>query len=245
MGRLATCAYALGMLVASVGVVIALWPADIFGPCPFLIRQANAANMPLVFAYGLGAWNRFWQPRLRFDSSTGLRLYTRAELREYDGEDESKPILLGMNGDVFDVTEKGKMYYGKDAGYHLFAGHDSTRALSLGSLELADVLNFDCSDFTEAQNKTLLEQHAFYLGKYPRVGVLADEPDLRADRVAAYTAYAAQREAAWEAEQVAERIRLAADLVEAERVLGHAAVHGADPAAPAAGVSLVAEAEPP
>ena len=38
--------------------------------------------------------------------------YSLKELREYDGSDENKPILLAVNYKVFDVT-KGKQFYGK------------------------------------------------------------------------------------------------------------------------------------
>ena len=38
--------------------------------------------------------------------------YSLKELREYDGTDESKPLLLAVNYKVFDVT-KGKDFYGK------------------------------------------------------------------------------------------------------------------------------------
>ena len=74
---------------------------------------------------------------------------------------------------VFDVTALGKQFYGKGAGYHLFAGKDSTRALSIGSLSQEDVDRADVSDFTPKQLDLVLEQHAFYVGKYPRVGVIA------------------------------------------------------------------------
>ena len=38
--------------------------------------------------------------------------YSLTELREYDGSDENKPILLAVNYKVFDVT-KGKEFYGR------------------------------------------------------------------------------------------------------------------------------------
>ena len=82
------------------------------------------------------------------------------------------------------MTEKGKQYYGKGAGYHMFAGKDSTRALSLGSLSEEDVYKTDVSDFDDKQKQLLLEQHAFYVGKYPRVGRVAGYKTLRPQDVA-------------------------------------------------------------
>jgi len=38
--------------------------------------------------------------------------YSLKELREYDGSDENKPILMAVNYKVYDVT-KGKEFYGK------------------------------------------------------------------------------------------------------------------------------------
>ena len=38
--------------------------------------------------------------------------YSLKELREHDGSDEDKPILIGVNYKVFNVT-KGKAFYGK------------------------------------------------------------------------------------------------------------------------------------
>jgi hypothetical protein len=82
-----------------------------------------------------------------------------------------------MAGDVFDVKEKGAQFYAKGSGYNMFAGKDSTRALSLGSMEEKDLYSADISDFTEAQLRAVKEQHDFYLGKYTLVGrIKADSP---------------------------------------------------------------------
>ncbi|ORX79561.1 cytochrome b5 [Anaeromyces robustus] len=59
--------------------------------------------------------------------------FTEKELAEYDGTDPSKPIYLSCKGNVYDVT-KGAHFYGPGAGYHLFAGRDSSRALATGCL---------------------------------------------------------------------------------------------------------------
>lgn len=108
--------------------------------------------------------------------ATGQRLYSVEELGKYDGgPDNTGPILLAMNGDVFDVSQLGRQFYGKEAPYSVFAARDSTRALALGSLEADDISRGgDTSDFNERQCKSLKEQHDFYRGKYPRVGRLKD-----------------------------------------------------------------------
>lgn len=44
------------------------------------------------------------------------RDFTLAELREFDGSDPSKPLLVALSGNVYDVTPSKSMYGpGKDA----------------------------------------------------------------------------------------------------------------------------------
>lgn len=168
------CAFATGAAGAALALTVALlWPSGApKGPgCPYLPRGSFLGAVVGRF------WpNMFSSSQYQYDPS-GLRYYTREELANYDGSDPAQPILLGMNGDVFDVTEKGSGFYGKDAAYNCFAGKDSTRALSLGSLEEDDLYRIDISDFTAQQHKALKEQHEFYLGKYVLVGrIVPDSP---------------------------------------------------------------------
>lgn len=57
----------------------------------------------------------------------GPHQYTTAELRAYDGSDPEKPILLAINGTVYDVSA-GSKHYGPGGAYHFFAGAHATRA---------------------------------------------------------------------------------------------------------------------
>jgi predicted heme/steroid binding protein len=153
-------------LVGVVGVMLAFWPTTYLGPCPFLVRN----KLPFMGGWGYdaaagGTYNE-----------RGLREFTPEELALYDGT-EGRPIMLGMNGDVFDVTAKGAQFYGPGQAYSVFAARDSTRALTKGSLEDEDVeRGGDISDFDEARCKALADQHEFYTTKYgPRVGVIKYE----------------------------------------------------------------------
>ena len=97
----------------------------------------------------------------------------------YVGKSQAEPILLAMNGDVFDVSA-GRRFYGPDSGYKLFAGVDATRSLSLGSLDPEDAAPPKWNDLRDFSSKpgawdTLLEQHAFYSSKYGRVGRLVED----------------------------------------------------------------------
>ena len=110
------------------------------------------------------------------DPVTGLRIFTLDELSRYDGSDStlSPPLLLAIWGDVFDVSVLGKDFYSPGMSYSCFGGRDGTRALTLGSLDKLDVNSLDVSDFDANFFKMMMDQHSFYVNKYPRVGVLAD-----------------------------------------------------------------------
>ena len=101
-------------------------------------------------------------------SASGLPLFAAADLAGFTAP---PAILLAINGDVFDVTERGSNFYAPGAGYSLFAGKDASRSLTLGSLTLEDLeLGGDCDDFSQEQVEALAEQHKFYAGKYVLVG---------------------------------------------------------------------------
>lgn len=52
---------------------------------------------------------------------------TEEELKAYDGTDPDKPIYLGINGTIFDVSAS-PAFYGPGGHYHHFVGKDATRA---------------------------------------------------------------------------------------------------------------------
>ena len=53
------------------------------------------------------------------------------ELAAYDGTDPEKPIYLGLNGTIYDVSA-GRRMYGPGAPYHAFAGADAARGFITG-----------------------------------------------------------------------------------------------------------------
>jgi membrane-associated progesterone receptor component len=186
------------LLVGIAGIFLSLYPSVLESTesdCPWLMRHAPSLYSALSLSslkamLGLGRS----LPDGPVDPSDGLRWFTEKELSQYDGSDESKPIMLAVKGFVFDVTEKGSQFYGKGKvwqrscavgcaelgkhlaptvqAYNVFAGRDSTRALTLGSLEAKDVSSTDLSDFTPQQQQAAEEQRAFYAGKYTLVGKL-------------------------------------------------------------------------
>ena len=58
-----------------------------------------------------------------------------AELAQFDGTDQSKPIYLGFEGLVYNVTS-GREYYQTGGTYHFLAGKDSTTDLKIAGGEI-------------------------------------------------------------------------------------------------------------
>ncbi|RXW24343.1 hypothetical protein EST38_g1541 [Candolleomyces aberdarensis] len=94
--------------------------------------------------------------------------YTPEQLAEYDGRDSSKPILVAIKGDIFDVTRKGDVY-GPGRSYNVFAGKDGSKGLGMSSLKAEHAVS-DYSGLNEADMKVLNEWHDFFSKRYNIVG---------------------------------------------------------------------------
>ncbi|KAF7191539.1 Membrane steroid-binding protein 2 [Pseudocercospora fuligena] len=62
---------------------------------------------------------------------TGKLSLTEEELKAYDGTDSEKPIYLGINGTIFDVSAS-PAFYGPGGHYNHFVGKDATLYLENG-----------------------------------------------------------------------------------------------------------------
>ena len=94
----------------------------------------------------------------------GPRIYTAAELKTYDGSDESKPLLLCVLGEVFDVSA-GARFYKKGEGYNVFLGQDASRAFHDGKFDRAveDVRDLDVMAIGDVVGwRTFFQQHKEY-----------------------------------------------------------------------------------
>ncbi|KDR67877.1 hypothetical protein GALMADRAFT_257777 [Galerina marginata CBS 339.88] len=100
--------------------------------------------------------------------------YTTEELKQYDGTDASKPILVAIKGTIFDVSSK-KDVYGPGRSYSIFAGKDGSRGLGMSSLKPEDALA-DYSTLDEKDKKVLDDWHAFFTKRYNVVGKVSDGP---------------------------------------------------------------------
>ncbi|KAI8823745.1 cytochrome b5-like heme/steroid binding domain-containing protein [Fimicolochytrium jonesii] len=121
----------------------------------------------LTFGYTVPNWRRFVYTR--------PVTLTESELSTYDGSDPSKPIYIGINGKVYDVSASPQ-YYGPGGGYHFFAGKDAARAYITGCFK--EHLTHDLRGLNEAQIKSLDTWTSFYADspKYFYVGEVLHPP---------------------------------------------------------------------
>ncbi|CAL4917430.1 unnamed protein product [Urochloa decumbens] len=95
---------------------------------------------------------------------------TEEELRQYDGSDPEKPLLMAIKGQIYDVSQS-RMFYGPGGAYALFAGKDASRALAKMSFEQQD-LNGDISDLTPMELGSLNDWEYKFTSKYVKVGTI-------------------------------------------------------------------------
>jgi membrane-associated progesterone receptor component len=152
----------------------------------------TSALLSLLISIGLGAWLIYliWcnflepadveqaTPMENPKDPIELRDFTIEQLREFDGS-KGKPIYIGLNGDVFDVSGAPE-YYGVGAAYHCFAGRNSTRAMAKFSFEEAELANNEISDLSPFEKSTLEDwvQKFKYFKCYPVVGKYSFPPNL-------------------------------------------------------------------
>ncbi|KAJ1732000.1 hypothetical protein LPJ61_002254 [Coemansia biformis] len=105
------------------------------------------------------------------------RVFTPVELRQYDGTSPGLPILLAIEGDVYDVT-LGSGFYGPGSPYSLFAGRDATRAFGTNCLSRKDHLTHDTRGLTQGELAGIKGWHALFDNhqRYVKVGVVRLDP---------------------------------------------------------------------
>ncbi|TYH41261.1 hypothetical protein ES332_D12G303200v1 [Gossypium tomentosum] len=93
---------------------------------------------------------------------------TEEELKQYDGSDSKKPLLMAIKGQIYDVSQS-RMFYGPGGPYALFAGKDASRALAKMSFEEKD-LTGDISDLGPFELDALQDWEYKFMSKYVKVG---------------------------------------------------------------------------
>jgi len=97
--------------------------------------------------------------------------WTLEELKAYDGSDPDKPILMAVDGKVFNVW-RGWNFYGPGSAYEELAGRDATRLLAKG---LLDASEDDGQPLSEEEQDALDGWKQHYAFKYEDVGTLRRE----------------------------------------------------------------------
>ncbi|XVF09856.1 hypothetical protein REPUB_Repub07fG0133000 [Reevesia pubescens] len=92
------------------------------------------------------------------------------ELKQYDGSDSKKPLLMAIKGQIYDVSQS-RMFYGPGGPYALFAGKDASRALAKMSFEEKD-LTGDISDLGPFELDALQDWEYKFMSKYVKVGTI-------------------------------------------------------------------------
>ena len=100
------------------------------------------------------------------------RDYSLSELASYDGLDPAKPLLIGIRGQVYDVT-RGRDFYGPGGPYGMFAGKDCTGALAKVSFDEA-FFTGDIAGLEPHELDKLEEWIEMFEGKYRRIGRLLE-----------------------------------------------------------------------
>ena len=100
------------------------------------------------------------------------RDYSVSEIAIYDGSDPAKPLLIGIRGHVYDVTQ-GRSFYGPGGPYGMFAGKDCTRALAKMAFD-EELFTGDVDGLEPDELAKLDEWIEMFEGKYRCVGRLLD-----------------------------------------------------------------------
>ncbi|CAK7337232.1 unnamed protein product [Dovyalis caffra] len=95
---------------------------------------------------------------------------TEEELKQYDGTDSKKPLLMAIKGQIYDVSQS-RMFYGPGGPYALFAGKDASRALAKMSFEEGD-LTGDVSGLGPFELDALQDWEYKFMSKYVKVGTI-------------------------------------------------------------------------
>ncbi|XP_042512219.1 membrane steroid-binding protein 1-like [Macadamia integrifolia] len=95
---------------------------------------------------------------------------TEEELKAYDGSDPTKPLLMAIKAQIYDVSQS-RMFYGPGGPYALFAGKDASRALAKMSFEDKD-LTGDISGLGPFELDALQDWEYKFMSKYVKVGTI-------------------------------------------------------------------------
>lgn len=96
------------------------------------------------------------------------RTFTQQQLSLFNGLNESRPVLLSILGQVFDVSSSSA--YKPNGSYSFFAGKDASRAYATGCFKTH--LTHDLRGLTAGQLASIDGWLKFYQKRYPKVGIV-------------------------------------------------------------------------
>lgn len=99
---------------------------------------------------------------------------TAEQLKQYDGSDPKKPLLMAIKSQIYDVSQS-RMFYGPGGPYALFAGKDASRALAKMSFEEKD-LTGDLTGLGVFELDALQDWEYKFMSKYVKVGTVKAVP---------------------------------------------------------------------
>ncbi|SCU90570.1 LAME_0E09120g1_1 [Lachancea meyersii CBS 8951] len=100
--------------------------------------------------------------------------FSLEQLHEFDGSRPKTPVLLAIQGQVFDVSRKSGLY-GPRGPYHRLAATDCSRAFSyrLWSMQgLREPCSSDLNGLSDSARQRVAEWTEFFQTRYPCVGYL-------------------------------------------------------------------------
>lgn len=100
------------------------------------------------------------------------RVFSAADLAQFDASNPALPIYLAVLGEVFDVTE-GRRFYAPPSHYSYFSGRDGSRAFATGEFtDATGRAGHDLADLLDAQLITIDDWRKSYHEKYTFLGRL-------------------------------------------------------------------------
>ncbi|KAL2039006.1 hypothetical protein N7G274_008346 [Stereocaulon virgatum] len=110
-------------------------------PLDILRVLAGLLLLSSTLSYFITGTSLTWNYRPAFTRPARIKAWLRgplhltdAQLSLYNGTDPNLPILLAVNGSIYDVSA-APHYYGPGGMYSFFAGRDATRAFVTGCFE--------------------------------------------------------------------------------------------------------------
>ncbi|KAH8926162.1 cytochrome b5 [Atractiella rhizophila] len=156
--------FRLSLFIGAISILLSqLISRGIVDPVP-VVEFLKSDNVPAFVSTKVKAAEEILE-------KSKLKRYTPEELAKYDGTDPTKPILVGLDGWVFDMSAKPGTW-GPEGGYSHFAGHDYARAFVTGCSRVEEHQTHDTRGLTDEQREQLEYFKNFYANHqdYKKVG---------------------------------------------------------------------------